>query len=132
MRGGRQGVEVARRDEPSATRAALRKRIPHVVNHDQKVTISQQFFQAIDGGIKRRKARTLAAEREDQVFDAARQIAGIFAERHPEEAIIEGVLNLLVVAERLRQRRFAVTARAAQCGSNRHRLFALIVEQQRE
>lgn len=48
-----QDVEVARRDQAGAARAALYERlqvfpVPRIVNHDQEVAVGQQLFQLVN------------------------------------------------------------------------------------
>src|SRR5262245_31551007 len=68
----------------------------------------------------------------DQLFNAGGQVAWILAQRHPEDAVVKGVLNPFVVTNRTGQRRFAVSAGSAQRGGDCHWSFAALIEQQRD
>ncbi len=71
--------------------------IPHVINHEQDVAVGQQFFQTIDGCIKRCETWSLVTEGYDQIFNSTSKIAGILAECYPEYAVVKCILDSFVV-----------------------------------
>jgi hypothetical protein len=131
----RERVEIAGGDEARAAAAAREERpemrgAPHVVYHEQDVALGEQLAEPRGGGIEPREAGPLAGEDLDQVFHLGRQVAGLLAERHPQHAVVERLLDALVVAERSRERGLAEAGRADQRHRAGHRLLAPRVAQQ--
>jgi hypothetical protein len=132
----RQCVKNARGDQSGAARSALHERfqmrpVPHVVDHDQDVAISQQFDQARHRHVNARELRLRFIERLDQILDAPDEVAGIFAKRHPQNTIVKGFLDGLVMTKCPGQGCFAVPAGAAQRCGDRDRFLALFVKKPR-
>ncbi|MFO1047445.1 MAG: hypothetical protein U1E52_06045 [Geminicoccaceae bacterium] len=80
-------------------RARVRRR-PGIVDHDQHAPLGQQLLETDASGLDIRETGTLAGNDGDQVFNAAERLARALAQRHPQHAVIVGVLDLLVGAER--------------------------------
>ena len=72
-----------------------------------------------------------ARQQIDEILHTASEVAGILAERHPENPVVERVLDVLVVAERAREHGLAIAAGGAQRCGDGHRLVAHLVEDER-
>src|SRR6266852_1719254 len=75
------------------------------------------------------EAWSLTAQGIDQIFDLAHQVVRVLAERDPQDAVIISLLDVLVIAESLCHRRFAIAASATQRGRNRNWLLATMIQQ---
>src|SRR5437764_399176 len=73
--------------------------------------------------VNAREAWSLMTEHVDQVFDLAYQVAGVLTERHPQDAIVKGLLHAFVMAQGSGHRRLAIAARTTQRGRDGHRLL---------
>jgi len=65
--------------------------VPDIVDDEQDVAVAQQFGELGSGGVQACKPRSFAQQVEDQVLDAADEAAGSFAERDPQDAVVEGM-----------------------------------------
>ena len=102
---------------------ALQKRtqmrvIPHVVNHQQNLPVGQQFAESRGDSFGAGVIGFVSAQDSDQFQDFGIQIAGSFAQRYPQNAIVKRILNPFVVADGFGQRSLSVPARSAQRGGD--------------
>ena len=103
--------------------------VPDVVDHDQHAPLAYRLAKTRDGGVECCEARAFVGQNFDQVHNATLNTTRLLAERDPEDAVIEGVLDRLLVADRAGERGLAVAAGALQRGGDRDRLLAGLVEQ---
>jgi hypothetical protein len=105
------------------------RRLPDVVDHDQHPPLADDLAEASDGGVGRLEARPFVGENFDQVHDVALDVPRLLAEGDPEDAVVEGVLDPLLVTDRAGKRGLAVAAGALERGGDRNRLLPGPVEQ---
>ncbi len=74
--------------------------IPHIINHQQNIAVGQQLRESGRSSLHTGESWPFAAEGVNQIFNAAGQIARIFAERHPQNAVVKSILNTLVMTKR--------------------------------
>ena len=95
---------------------------PCVVDDEQDAALAQRLAKLRGGGVEAFERRAFAGERFDEIGDDGEQIAGLFAEFHPEDAVEIGLDDVRVMGERLGERGLAVAARPAQRRRYRYRI----------
>ena len=127
-------LQQATGDQPCTARASAQEgfqmgRIPDVVDDDQAVLALQPFRQAGGGVFGVFEGWPLAGEAGMELGQGIGQI-GRLAQGGPEDAVVEGLDDGLVVAKCCGQGGFAEAAGTGEGGGDRHRIFALTLQQQ--
>ena len=127
-------LQQAAGDQAGAARAAAQEglqmgRIPDVVDDDQAVLALQPLRQAGGGVFGIFKGGPFAGEAGMELGQGIGQV-GRLAQSGPEDAVVEGLDHRLVVAEGGGQGGFAEAAGTGEGGGDRHRIFALTLQQQ--
>ena len=104
-------------------------RIPDVVDHDQAVLALKPFRQAGGGVFGIFEGGALAGEAGMELGQGIGEV-GRLAQGGPEDAVVEGLDDGLVVAEGGGQGGFAEAARTGEGGGDRHRILDLPLQQQ--
>jgi len=128
----RRDVELTGGDEPGADGSTTQERphvskVPDVVDHHQTVLALQLLGKRNRGVVLIREARALAGKTRIS-GEQLPQYVGRLAEGDPEDSIVEGHENPVVVAQLGGEGRLAKTAGAVQSGSNGERIATVRVQ----
>src|SRR5215203_465965 len=92
--------------------------VPHVIDHDEQISICQEFAEPSRCGFEGGEARPDATQDMDEIFESLNKIPGGFSKGHPKDSIVKGFLDRLGMADRRGNRRFTVST----CSNNDHGL----------
>ena len=124
-----QGGPLAGGDQARAAGAGIEQGldvglVPDIVDHQQQLPPGQCGLQLRAGAVQRRTAGAFAAaftgERADQRGQALARVAGVAADRRPQDAVAAGLAHGGVGTQQPGQRGFAQAAKAVQ--ADRYRL----------